>query len=481
LGNENTLLIDFPIDLIMIEKRGSPIIIVNNLRKIGDMVNEFFQVFLWICTVAFVLSGIDDSAIDLIYWLKRKKYNKSLPDLRIVYAAKEKSIALIICAWKEYTVIERTINNALNNIKYNNYRIFVGLYPNDTKTIDVVKKIAEIDNRVVVCINTKDGPTTKADNLNNVYEIIKNNEFWNEKEFDIILVHDSEDFIHSNSLKLINYIISVQGSDAVQIPVVPIKGGKGKFIHKIYCDGFAEIHTKDLVVRQEVNAFIPFAGTGMAFKRNLFTLLEEKYGKVFNENNLTEDYELGLKFHKMGFKISFVNMEINFKNDLERIATTEYFPNYFWAAVKQRSRWNAGICFQNWKMHKWDGSLKTKYFLMRDRKTIFSNFMMIISNILLIMYLMFFIQKLFDFEIIPPITHISTTLWILLYMSFAFMLLRFFHRFVFTYNWYGLNYAFLSLVRVLVDNVINFFAIIRAIKVFMQMKHKVVWESTEHY
>ncbi|RPI19364.1 MAG: hypothetical protein EHM58_01735 [Ignavibacteriae bacterium] len=445
------------------------------------MINEFFEALLWFCAVAFVISGIDDTAIDIIYWLKRKKYRQSLPDMRVVYAAKESSIALIICAWKEFRVIERTINNALNKIKYNNYKIFVGVYPNDTKTVEVVKRLAEKDNRVKVCINTKDGPTTKADNLNNVYEIIKNHEYWEEKDFDIILVHDSEDFIHSNSLKLINYIITVQKSDAVQIPVVPIKGGNGKFIHKIYCDGFAEIHTKDLVVRQALNAFIPFAGTGMAFKRDLFTVLEEKYGKVFNELNLTEDYELGLKFHKMGFKISFINMEINFKNDLERIATTEYFPNYFWAAVKQRSRWTAGICFQNWKMHKWDGSLKTKYFLMRDRKTIFSNFMMILSNILLFVYVLFILQNLFNFEVIKPIANMNPILWVLLCMSFAFMMLRFFHRFVFTYNWYGLKYAFLSLVRVLVDNVINFFAIIRAIKVFMQMKHKIVWESTEHY
>lgn len=445
------------------------------------MINEAFEILLWVCTIAFVISGIDDSIIDAIYWLKRKKYNRSLPDMRVVYAAEEKSIALIICAWKEYSVIERTISNALRKIKYNNYKIFVGVYPNDTKTVAVVKGIAEQDSRVVVCINTKDGPTTKADNLNNVYEKIKNHEYWEEKEFDIILVHDSEDFIHSNSLKLINYVISVQNSDAVQIPVVPIKGGKGKFIHKIYCDGFAEIHTKDLVVRQELNAFIPFAGTGMAFKRHLFYILEEKYGRVFNEANLTEDYELGLKFHKMGFKISFINMEINFKNDLERIATTEYFPNYFWAAVKQRSRWTAGICFQNWKMHKWEGSLKTKYFLMRDRKTIFSNFMMILSNILLILFVLFIFQYLFNFEIIKPVQNMSTTLWVLLYMSFGFMMLRFFHRFFFTYNWYGFTYAILSLVRVLVDNVINFFAIIRAIKVFIQMKHKVVWESTEHY
>jgi len=49
------------------------------------------------------------------------------------------------------------------------------------------------------------------------------------------------------------------------------------------------------------------------------------------------------------------------ENGNTRIATGEYFPNTFWGAVKQRSRWLAGIVFQNWKIHGWKGSAKTKY------------------------------------------------------------------------------------------------------------------------
>jgi len=61
------------------------------------------------------------------------------------------------------------------------------------------------------------------------------------------------------------------------------------------------------------------------------------------------------------------------------------------------------------------------------------------------------------------------------------MFVRVFHKFAFTYNWYGLRYAIMSIPRTLVDNVVNFFAMIRAIKVFRQTKDKVVWDSTEHY
>lgn len=445
------------------------------------MLNEIFFYLLWICTILLIISGIDDTFIDLLYWFHRWKYKKSLPDLKKINSTPENSIALIICAWKEHRVIERTIIYALSKINYSNYKIFVGLYPNDTKTLEVVNNIAKKNNKVVVCVNTKEGPTTKADNLNNVYKIIKESEYKNHKQFDIVLIHDSEDFIHSESLKLFNYIISRQNVDAVQIPVVPIKDDKGKFIHRIYCDGFAEVHTKDMVVRQVLNAFIPFAGTGMAFKRDLFEFLENNYGQVFNEHNLTEDYELGLKLHKMGFKTCFVNMLSNYKNEVTRIATKEYFPNNFWSAVKQRSRWTAGICFQNWKIHKWEGSYKTKYFLLRDRKTIFSNLMVFLSVVVLVFFLIYLLQGFFNYDIIKSVVNERSVLSYLLWAAFGFMLMRLFHRFIFTYNWYGLKYAVFSLLRISVDNFINFFATLRALKVFALMKQKIIWESTEHY
>jgi len=229
---------------------------------------EVFTVLLWICSALLVVSGVDDVLVDLLYWFNRWKYRRSLPNLDDVLAANESSIALIICAWREYKVIGRTLTYALSKLRYTNYTIFVGIYPNDTKTLEVVKRIAQKNNKVVICVNSHDGPTTKADNLNNVYASMKRFETDNNKVFDIVLIHDSEDFIHPISLKITNYLLTYQGADAVQIPVVPIKDNRGKFIHRTYCDAFAEVHSKDLVVRQALNVFIPFAGTGMSFKKS---------------------------------------------------------------------------------------------------------------------------------------------------------------------------------------------------------------------
>jgi len=204
--------------------------------------NELFYILLWTCSVLLIISGIDDVLVDLLYWFNRRKYKRALPDLEAVTRADENPIALVVCAWREYKVIGRTLTYALSKMKYSDYQIFVGIYPNDTKTLEVVKRIAQKNNKIVICVNSHDGPTTKADNLNNVYNSIKRFETDNGRHFDIVLIHDSEDFIHPLSLKLYNYILMYEGIDAVQIPVVPIKDDRGKFIHRTYCDAFAEVH-----------------------------------------------------------------------------------------------------------------------------------------------------------------------------------------------------------------------------------------------
>lgn len=237
------------------------------------MIYDIFKILLWVTVILLVLSGIDDLIIDLLYWLRRGRYKRSLPTLDDLLGRPERAIALMIGAWQEYKVIGRTISLALKNIKYSNYKIFVAVYPNDLRTVKVVREFARRDNRVILCLNPQDGPTTKADNLNNLYACVLEYEKIH-GNFDIMLVHDSEDFIHPLSLKVFNYMIMYKGYYAVQIPVIPIKSSIGKFFHRTYCDAFSELHTKDMIVRQTSGTFIPFAGTGMAFNRKAFFYLE---------------------------------------------------------------------------------------------------------------------------------------------------------------------------------------------------------------
>jgi hypothetical protein len=208
-----------------------------------------------------------------------------------------------------------------------------------------------------------------------------------------------------------------------------------------------------------------------------------KKAGLFNDVNLTEDYELGFRFYQLGFKTGFFNVKLDDHDESSRIATAEFFPNKFWSSVKQRSRWVAGIVFQNWAAHKWKGNLATKYFLFRDRKSFFSFFGAFLSNILLVYLTVSLVLKALGYYNMYSLVGHSSVLWYLMIANLLFMVSRLSHRFIFTYNWYGLDYAFFSLFRLPLDTVVNFFAIARSMSVYRNTisQKKVVWDSTSHY
>jgi hypothetical protein len=258
------------------------------------MIYDIFQILLWVTAITLVISGLDDLYMDLLYWIYRNKYKAKMPDFNEMFDKEEKPIAIILGAWKESSVIGRTLSYAVRNLKYQNYRFFVGVYPNDPDTIRIVKEISKKDSRVIACINPQNGPTTKADNLNSLYAgLCEYEKVYG--EFEIILVHDAEDFMHPYALKLYNFLIGYKGFHGVQIPVIPIKSKLGGIFHRTYCDAFAEVHTKDMIVREAMDTFIPFSGTGMGFHRKAIYYLEKNNGlqegkEMYKEAELTNSY-----------------------------------------------------------------------------------------------------------------------------------------------------------------------------------------------
>jgi hypothetical protein len=258
------------------------------------MIYDIFQILLWVTAIMLVISGLDDMYMDLLYWIYRNKYKAKMPDFNEMFDKDEKPIAIILGAWKESSVIGRTLSYAVRNLKYQNYRFFVGVYPNDPDTIRIVKEISKKDPRVIACINPQNGPTTKADNLNALYAgLCEYEKVYG--EFEIVLVHDAEDFMHPYALKLYNFLIGYKGFHGVQIPVIPIKSKLGGIFHRTYCDAFAEVHTKDMIVREAMDTFIPFSGTGMGFHRKAIYYLEKSNGmqegvEIHTEAELTNNY-----------------------------------------------------------------------------------------------------------------------------------------------------------------------------------------------
>lgn len=208
----------------------------------------------------------------------------------------------------------------------------------------------------------------------------------------------------------------------------------------------------------------------------------ERY-EIFNSDNLTEDYELGLRLYRGNLKTLFVNQRQNPNDPNSVISVGEFFPNTFWGTVKQRSRWMAGIVFQGWKQYGWKGPFKTKYFLFRDRKVLISAFGSFLSNLVFIYFLAhtllmkFHVSSIYLYTIAAQ----NTFLWDSMLLLSIFMVWRLVHRFYFTFKWYGFIYALQSPFRLFADNFINFVSLCRSLIVFWRNRKSNVWDSTVHY
>jgi adsorption protein B len=308
-----------------------------------------------------VLIVFDDLIIDL-YALLRGVGPKRLSEDELLKLkhSQQKRIAIIVANWREEDVIARMVAGNLRSIEYRHFDFFLGVYPNDEATLKQANLVAGAHANVHVVVNTLDGPTTKGQLINQIVREILRHERRVESEFDVFLMHDSEDILHPLSLQVINREIGV-----------PLK----EWVGATYIDEFAEVHTKDLFVRQAWGAPIPSAGVGTALRRNLvLSLLAEQNGDLLRDDCLTEDYVLGLTAGQRGFQTRFVNFfrEIDGRRDF--VATREYFPKRFMASVRQKTRWMIGIGLQGSQILGWGGRtgqgarLAHRYFLYRDRR-----------------------------------------------------------------------------------------------------------------
>src|SRR5262249_48846224 len=148
----------------------------------------------------------------------------------------EKAIALLIPTWREEAVIEQMLDHNLAAIRYATYEVFVGAYPNDLSTLRRLRAVEARHLRVHVVLCPHDGPTSKADCLNWVYQGLLLWEEQHGRRFDILLHHDAEDLIHPASLAAINRYTDQY--DMVQVPVLPLPTPWREFTHGLYCDEF---------------------------------------------------------------------------------------------------------------------------------------------------------------------------------------------------------------------------------------------------
>lgn len=330
--------------------------------------------------VGLIVGGLDDVVIDLIWigraaWRRLTIYTRHAPASMTTLAPPRAPgrIAVFIGAWDEAAVIGQMLRAALDRFDHGDYRLFVGVYPNDPATVaaaEAVRAGHPLGNRIRLVNGVLAGPTTKAEALNRLWSALLDEEAREGVRYKAIVLHDAEDVVHPDELRLFDTLI--ERFDLVQLPVLPLADYGSRWVSGHYLDEFAEAHGKQLVVREALGAGMPSAGVGCAIARDALERLATLLGGLpFDAVSLTEDYELGLRLADMGSRGIFVRLPAIMGGPL--VAVRAYFPATFEAAVRQKTRWMTGIALSGWDRLGWRGGLAEGWMRLRDRRAILAH------------------------------------------------------------------------------------------------------------
>jgi bacteriophage N4 adsorption protein B len=477
----------------------------NHLVVIAYFVMWYLLVTL---AVLFVISGLDDLFIDGYYWVRWiKRFWKTRHFEPLTYekltTKPEQFIAILVPCWNEAGVIKTMLTHNCYAIDYENYFIFVGTYPNDPDTVLEVQQAASTLKPVQCVVGPTAGPTNKASNLNIVYQAAKEFEQNNNIVFDVFVFHDSEDIIHPLSLKLYNYLIPRK--DMVQSPVFPLEVSLWNWTHWLYADEFSENHTKDIVVRESIQAHVPSAGVGTAFSRRALTALEQKETATpFATHSLTEDYHTSLMVRELGLKSIFVTQSITrmrWKKRLffrkgyvqkpvrEYIATRALFPLEYKKAVRQKTRWIIGIVFQEWDLGHWPAARRIRYSLMHDRKSFITHFINGFGYVIFSFWVIYGLLTLNkpEYPRLQEQFNLHPWVWWMIVGVTLIMIERLIQRMIACCRVYGLLPALLVAPRAFYGNIVNLHALIRAYHIYFRAQKSTstnkqpFGDKTEHH
>jgi adsorption protein B len=429
--------------------------------------------------VGFLLFALNDLLVDLIYFARAVRRTFGAHSLyprifasEMPHADDPGFIAILVPAWDESAVIASMLKATLGRIDYPNFRIFVGHYRNDPATGAAIAGVA--DDRIENVTVAVDGPTTKADCLNHLYDALIAHETATGRSAKAVVLHDAEDVVHPLELKIFDRMVGRVA--AVQLPVLPLLDPHSRWIGGHYCDEFAEAHIKELVVREAIGAAVPLAGVGCAISRRaLAQLAAMQDGRPFSAASMTEDYELGLRLGAMGMKTLFVRIPAR-PGERAVVASRGHFPSSLGAAVRQKARWLGGIALAGWDRLGWSGGIGERWMRMRDRRGPLAALLLVAAYCAALLWSQIWLAKLLG---APIEARFDPALATLLTINGWLLAWRIFMRAAFTASAYGLGEGLMSIPRLVVGNVIAMLAAARAVSLHMGGGAR-RWDKTRH-
>ncbi len=453
----------------------------------------------WALAWAIFLSGIDDLLIDALYWgrqlLRRLRWlPRPTPlDLASLRETPQRPIAVLVPAWHEAEVIASMAANTLRTLDYANYVVFIGTYRNDPATTAQVEAMVRADPlRVVRARVDRDGPTCKADCLNWILREVAEYERHHGMQFVGTVMHDCEDVVHPLELLYCNRHLAQ--ADLIQLPVMSLELPWHSWVGGCYLDDFAEMHQKDLPVRQWLTNTVPGAGVALCYSRRALAAMSvQHHGQPFNTDSLTEDYDFSFRLAQLpAMRQLFADQPVDGAQAATQgiwrrpatasglLATCEYFPSQFRAAYRQRTRWTIGIALLGWRQLGWHGGGWTRWMFMRDRKGLFTApASMLAYGLLGAVTALATLQP----QWAPRLALLQTPIQPLLWCNLALLGNRMVQRSFFVTRACGMQQGLLALPRMIVNNFINFFAVSRAWQQWLRHLWSgvpILWDKTQH-
>jgi adsorption protein B len=427
----------------------------------------------------FLLFGFNDLLVDFIYFTRRfwrattiyTRHRRAYA-CHYIFNKDPGFMAILVPAWDEAAVIAPMLKAMLDRLDYDDYRIFVGHYCNDPATAAAIASVS--DPRVQPVEVERDGPTTKADCLNHLYDALIAHEIEAERAVKAVVLHDAEDVVHPYELRIFDGLI--ERAAVIQLPVLPLPDPHSRWISGHYCDEFAEAHIKELVVREAVGAAIPLAGVGCAIARKpLAQLAAMQEGRPFAGASMTEDYELGLKLGALGHKTMFVRIPAQ-PGERGVVASRGHFPATLGSAVRQKARWLGGIALSGWDRLGWSGGLGERWMRMRDRRGPLAALLLLSAYSAALLWSQLWLAELLG---APVQARMDAWLTTILTINGWMLVWRILMRAGFTTSAYGWREGLLSIPRLVVGNVIAMLAAARAVSLHLGGGAR-RWDKTRH-
>jgi bacteriophage N4 adsorption protein B len=446
---------------------------------IAEILSRFAAELALFAGVGFLIFAVSDVAVDLIYFARRMwrgltVYSRHQRAYASYFLFKDNPgfIAILVPAWDEPSVIAPMLKAMLQRLDYPAYRIFVGHYRNDPATAAAIASV--VDPRIQAVEVAVDGPTTKADCLNHLYDALIEYELASDFATNAVVLHDAEDVVHRYELRIFDGLID--RAAVIQLPVLPLIDPHSRWIAGHYCDEFAEAHIKELVVREAVGAAIPLAGVGCAIERRaLGRLAAQQDGRPFASGSMTEDYEVGLRLGALGLKTMFVRIPAR-PGEGGVVASRGHFPSTLGSAVRQKARWLGGIALSGWDRLGWSGGPGERWMRMRDRRGPLAAVLLLAAYGAAILWSQLWLAE----KLGAPIkARLDPRLVLLLTINGYLLLWRMLMRAWFTAAAYGWRQGVLSVPRLVIGNVIAMLAAGRAVSLHFGGGAK-RWDKTRH-